>query len=349
MALNVLFFIYGLLVMFYGLMSWMFWRRGSDMLSRMVSVLMMVIFAESVKDLFIITDDGYWQTKTWQLIAAIDMVVVPIYTSILRELVSPGSVTWKRLVTRSIPFVVTPLCYWLTELDFVYYVNIALAGIYGLSYTIWAVIEIPKYSRWLKKRYSYSENVNLRWLRIILYSFWVILILWLIDCFIVNVSTDGLYLLGSLGMWMAISYFISRHESVLEEFSDEANNQEPPEVIEVEAVADENSLASKIEHYFKVEKGFLNSRLKLSDVASAVGSNRSYVSHYFNQELGSTFFDYVNNLRIEYACELLKNTNDSIDSIAMSSGFNSPSTFYRVFQQVKSCTPSNFRGGGKIV
>ena len=87
MALNVLFFIYGLLVMFYGLMSWMFWRRGSDMLSRMVSVLMMVIFAESVKDLFIITEDGYWQTNTWQLIAAIDMVAVPIYTSILKELV----------------------------------------------------------------------------------------------------------------------------------------------------------------------------------------------------------------------------------------------------------------------
>ena len=68
------------------------------------------------------------------------MVVVPVYTSILKELVRPGSVTWKKLVTRSIPFVVTPLCYWLTELDFVYYVNIALAGIYGLSYTIWAVI-----------------------------------------------------------------------------------------------------------------------------------------------------------------------------------------------------------------
>ena len=104
------------------------------------------------------------------------------------------------LAVRSIPFVVTPLCYWLTELDFVYYINIALAGIYGLSYTIWAVIEIPRYSRWLKKRYSYSENVNLRWLRIIMYSFGVILTLWLIDCFIVNVSTDGLYLLGSLGM-----------------------------------------------------------------------------------------------------------------------------------------------------
>ena len=138
------------------------------MLSRMVSVLMMVIFAESVKDLFIITEDGYWQTKTWQLISTIDMVVVPVYTGILKELVRPGSVTWKKLVTRSIPFVVTPLCYWLTELDFVYYVNIALAGIYGLSYTIWAVIEIPRYSRWLKKRYSYSENVNLKWLRIIL-------------------------------------------------------------------------------------------------------------------------------------------------------------------------------------
>lgn len=345
MALNVLFFIYGLLVMFYGLMSWMFWRRGSDMLSRMVAVLMMVIFAESVKDLFIITDEEYWQTTYWRIVAAIDMVVVPIYASILKELVRPGSMTWNGLAVRSIPFVVTPLCYWFTKLDFIYYINIAMAGIYGLSYTIWAAIEIPRYSKLLKKRYSYSENVNLRWLRIILYSFWIILGLWLIDCFVVNVSTDGLYLLGSLAMWMAISYFISRHESVLEEFSDdEANNQESADVA-AESNVNDNSLASKIEYYFNEEKAFLNSKLKLSDVAKAVGSNRSYVSHYFNQELGTTFFDYVNGLRIEYACELLLSTDDSIDSVAVSSGFNSPSTFYRVFQQIKGCTPSNFRGG----
>ena len=157
-------------------------------------------------------------------------------------------------------------------------------------------------------------------------------------------STDGLYLLGSLAMWMAISYFISRHELVLEEFSDEANNQESADFV-TETNVDENSLASKIEYYFNEEKAFLNSRLKLSDVARAVGSNRSYVSNYFNKELGSTFFDYVNGLRVEYACELLLSTDDSIDSVAMRSGFNSPSTFYRVFQQVKGCTPANFRAG----
>jgi hypothetical protein len=82
---------------------------------------------------------------------------------------------------------------------------------------------------------------------------------------------------------------------VLEEFEEEAYQEERDADI-----TDPSGLAMKIEHFFNAEKAFLNPRLRLSDVAQAVASNRSYVSNYFNKELGVTFFDYVNNLRIEY-------------------------------------------------
>ena len=211
---------------------------------------------------------------------------------------------------------------------------------YGTHCVVWMVINIPKYHEQLKRRFSYSENINLRWLRVILYSFVLILVLWIVDCYAVSAVSEVMYLLGSLIMWMAISYFIYRHESVLEEFADEAEQAGFKQ-----DDADGNTLAAKIEHFFLYDKAFLNPRLRLSDVAKAVGSNRSYVSHYFNSELETTFFDYVNGLRVEYACGLLSNTTDSIDAVAVSSGFNSPSTFYRVFSKVKGCTPAIFRGG----
>ena len=42
------------------------------------------------------------------------------------------------------------------------------------------------------------------------------------------------------------------------------------------------------------EQLFLNHKLTLSDLALRVGTNRTYLSNYMNQELHQTFFDYIN-------------------------------------------------------
>lgn len=340
--MNYLFFIYGMVAMFYGLMSWIFWRKGQEMLYRLVTILMFVSVAQCVKDLFFIVNEAYWQPGMWRIMTAVDMIIIPIYGFILKELVTPGKLTWRNIIIHELPFIALPIGLLVTGLDLLFYINIGWAAVYGVWYLAWTLIQIPKYNKQLKDKYSYSENVNLRWLRIILYSFFGILSLWIIDCFAVNIEAEGLYLLGSLATWMAISYFIYRHESVLEEFEEEAYQGERDADI-----TDPSGLAMKIEHFFNAEKAFLNPRLRLSDVAQAVASNRSYVSNYFNKELGVTFFDYVNNLRIEYACSLLTGNTESIEMVALKSGFNSVATFYRVFSQKKGCTPANFREGDR--
>ena len=54
-----------------------------------------------------------------------------------------------------------------------------------------------------------------------------------------------------------------------------------------------------------------------------------------------TFFDYVNNLRVEHAVSLLKNSDLRLNAIAEQSGFNSISTFRRVFAAKQQCTLLN--------
>lgn len=44
------FFIYGMCVMFYSMMVWMFWRKGNDKLSRLIMLLMVVLDLECLKD-----------------------------------------------------------------------------------------------------------------------------------------------------------------------------------------------------------------------------------------------------------------------------------------------------------
>lgn len=53
------------------------------------------------------------------------------------------------------------------------------------------------------------------------------------------------------------------------------------------------------------------------------GTNRTYISQFFNRDNGTSFFDYVNGLRVEYAKSLLLTSSDSIAMVAERSGFNS--------------------------
>lgn len=54
---EVIFYTYGLCTMFYAMMAWIFWRRGSDKLSRLVMILMMIISISLIKDLFLLHDE----------------------------------------------------------------------------------------------------------------------------------------------------------------------------------------------------------------------------------------------------------------------------------------------------
>ena len=69
----------------------------------------------------------------------------------------------------------------------------------------------------------------------------------------------------------------------------------------------------------------------------------AYISNYLNNVLGTTFFDYVNQYRLSYAEQLLRQTKMSIEEIADRSGFNSRSTFRRAFLKRFGCAPSHYR------
>lgn len=92
-----------------------------------------------------------------------------------------------------------------------------------------------------------------------------------------------------------------------------------------------------------VQRAYLMPTLKISDVARQIGSNRTYVSNWFNRSRQSTFFSYVNQLRIKHACGLLNTTDMPLEAIAQESGFNSKSSFYRIFKNLKGCTPNEYR------
>jgi two-component system response regulator YesN len=71
--------------------------------------------------------------------------------------------------------------------------------------------------------------------------------------------------------------------------------------------------------------------------------NPSYLSQLFKKEVGETFTKYLMKLRIQYSCELLKDTSLNISEIAEKSGYADYFYFARVFKKVTGDTPSQFR------
>ena len=111
----------------------------------------------------------------------------------------------------------------------------------------------------------------------------------------------------------------------------------------------EAAFAERMYLLFEKEHVYLNPRLRLSELAMLLGTNRTYLSQYFNQNCESTFYDFVNDYRIHHAKLLLHSTDDTLETIAMNSGFNSLSTFRRAFVQRECMSPIEFRASnGKI-
>lgn len=151
---------------------------------------------------------------------------------------------------------------------------------------------------------------------------------------------EALYMSISLVVWIFINYYIYKHESVLDELSD---SQYIDMQDDTATITKDNQIGKRIAILFEKEKVYLNPNLKVSDIAATIGTNRTYVSAYFNKETQCTFYDYVNRFRIEYACKQLDCTDDKIVQIAEISGFNSAQAFIRVFTKIKGISPSKYR------
>ena len=84
-------------------------------------------------------------------------------------------------------------------------------------------------------------------------------------------------------------------------------------------------------------------KLVLEDMAKQFNLSRSYLSKKFKSVTGFGFKEYIINVRIKHACELLLNTNKSITTIAFECGFNDSNYFGDAFRRTKGISPNKYR------
>ncbi len=134
-----------------------------------------------------------------------------------------------------------------------------------------------------------------------------------------------------------------------------SNTTIPPEVKGVRGSEEsgleekgDDELMRKIDHVMREEQLYRNTSLTIHDLATAVNSNRTYVSNCINRRNGQSFSQYVAAYRIACAKDILSSDryasdHDAIADAIVQSGFLSDQTFYRVFKDSTGTTPLQYR------
>lgn len=86
-----------------------------------------------------------------------------------------------------------------------------------------------------------------------------------------------------------------------------------------------------------------NQKITIAEIANMIGIDRVYLSVLFKESLQVSPQQYLLNLRMEKAGELLSNSQITVGEVANSVGYSDPLLFSKMFKRVKGLSPSHFR------
>ena len=233
--------------------------------------------------------------------------------------------------------------------------------------TIYVKILIIDFYKYLRNNISNRERLDIHWILYMgifcaIFAFFSLLIpsvnseipvilfvvLQIIFGFFIYFLLNNYYISNSdLLQSYFFSFFIESEKGVLllskilpERFFPEKLAQQKYE----DKLEKESSLLIEMEKYFIEKEAYLQKNLCLDDIAKALNTNRTYISQLFSKELNTTFYDYVNEYRVEKAKKLLLNyPMYTLKSLAEECGFSSYTTFVKYFEKKENKNPAEWK------
>lgn len=240
-------------------------------------------------------------------------------------------------------------------ITYIIYIAVFLSGI---IYVIWSLLLLKKHRKNILNQFSYSEKVNLAWLRYLIYGIgliWVFVILGndklLFSIVVLFVIFIGYFGINQVGIFTKKTPLIDDNSVIQNEINqsldDEIIKENKPSKYLKSGLNQE--AAFEIYELLKTrmtkEQLYVNSELTLVELAQILDvlpNNLSQVINTFEQK---NFYDYINSKRVEQFIKLVaipENKKYTILSLAYDCGFNSKSSFNKYFKKVTNQTPSEY-------
>ena len=227
-----------------------------------------------------------------------------------------------------------------------------------------ALFELQAYRRQLEWNFSYDKEVTLRWLRVLLGISLMLASTGLLIALVrlipgVELWPRSLYSMSTiLVVYLVIGFIGMSQPAIFDQVVDENQKGGAPSyglagnLPEGAPVGTENNTLpievesqywTELQAYMQREKPFLESKLRIADLAGQLDMPVHHLSQTINRRADHSFSEFINRYRVGAAKELLKDTDKTIAAITFDAGFSSESAFYRHFKNFTGQTPKQYR------
>lgn len=231
----------------------------------------------------------------------------------------------------------------------------------GPVYLVACLLILRKHSRRIRNEFSYIADVDLSWLRKVILS---LLVIWL-TVVLVNIAgnfndwvpiewgdhlihltvTAAVFFVGFYGIRQQVIF--SPVEPDRGRDSEGAESKAPGHYRKSSLTAEKSrALLNQLLHHMEQEEPYLDGKISLHDLAGRLGISANHLSQVINENLGKSFYDFINEYRVAMVKHKLAESGyrrANLLSIAHDCGFNSKSSFNEVFKKHTGLTPSQYR------
>ena len=106
---------------------------------------------------------------------------------------------------------------------------------------------------------------------------------------------------------------------------------------------DEENHSTGFDYILHYLKQHVSTRIRMSDLVRVSGWSEKQIGRMFLRHTGQTFSSYLQHLRIQKSCELLKGSQHKVSLIAELVGYRDMDSFYAAFRKITGETPLAYR------
>jgi len=224
--------------------------------------------------------------------------------------------------------------------------------IQGVFYTIFCLRIIHRFHYFRKRRLSKFQLSTLVWLRTFVF---INIILWvfgttgaILEIMGIKIFIDlfKVFYTGLTIFTIVLGVFTIRRPDLFTESEDIINLIRINKTSGSNTISDQNNQDFEVlSEYIKKEKPYLKTDLKMQDLVESTGITYKRISEVFNKNFNKSFYEVMNEYRLEEAKGLIESgfhRNHTLNYLAEKAGFNSKTTFNRIFKKYTDETPSEY-------
>jgi AraC-like DNA-binding protein len=219
-----------------------------------------------------------------------------------------------------------------------------------LAYEVGVLWRLYRHESQIEDYFSFTEKVDLNWLKLLVWGFMVIWIIGAVSQFFYFFGVEipqygGLVTNLALSLFVLVIGFFGIRQTNIFVSPTETESSQPivPAVQEPTEVSDPRY--DRLLAYMETQKPYLDGELTLYKLAVQLQLPPHQLSQLINQHGGTNFFHFVNQYRVREVQARIQekvHLKQTLLAIALDCGFNSKASFNRVFKKISGKTPRQY-------